>query len=148
MASQKLCVKVATTDFDKASLFNSFFESVYSQPNFPIDVNNFQPCTQKGTLDIINITDMDVYTALINLYTTKACGIDGIGPKVLRFCALPLYPIIYHLFSIILCLWYCVLPLEWKLHCIVLIHKSGDRSLVSNYRPNSLLCNPRKACIR
>ena len=47
--------------------------------------------------------------------------------------------IIHHLFSISLD--YCALPSEWKLHCIVPIHKSGDKSVVSNYRPISLLCS-------
>ena len=109
--------KVASTDFDKASLFKPFFQSVYSRPRFPIDVNDFLPCTQQRTLDIINITDMEVYTALSNLDPTKASGIDGIGSKVLRCCAIPLYPIIHHLFSIKLCLWYCDFPrMETPLH--------------------------------
>ena len=91
------------------------------------------------TLESINITDLEVYTALSKLDPTKACGIDGIGPKLLRSCALALYPVNHHLFSI--SLWYCDIPLEWKLHCIIPIFKSGDRSSISNYRPISLLCS-------
>ena len=42
----------------------------------------------------------DVCTALSQLDSTKASGIDGIGPKLLRSCALALYPVIHHLFTI------------------------------------------------
>ena len=34
----------------------------------------------------------------------------------------------------------CTVPLDWRSHMITLIHKAGDRTLVSNYRPISLLC--------
>ena len=33
---------------------------------------------------------------------------------------------------------------EWTIHCITPIHKSGDRSLVANYRPISLLSSTSK----
>ena len=128
----------ASTDVEKATLFNIFFESVYSKPEdspFPGSLTNVDT---ENTLECINITDLDVFTALSQLDPTKASGIDGIGPKLLRSCALALYPVIHHLFTI--SLWYCKIPSEWKLHCIVPIFKSGDRSSVSNYRPISLLC--------
>ena len=61
-------------------------------------------------------------------------GADGIGPRV-RATALcePL------------CHQFCTsvgnscIPSEWKVHCVTPIHKSGDKSIVSNYRPISLL---------
>ncbi len=75
---------------------------------------------------------------LTSLNPTKAQGIDGIGPKILRSCASALYVVIHHLFT--MSLWYYKIPFEWKVHCIVPIYKSGDKSSVTNYRPISLLC--------
>ena len=37
-----------------------------------------------------------------------------------------------------------VIPQEWKVHLVVPVHKSSDRSSVKNYRPISLLCNTSK----
>ncbi len=64
----------AFSDVDKASLFNVFFESVYSK-----SAANQSPAdsTPIDTLGIINITDLDVYTLLTSLNPTKAQGIDG-----------------------------------------------------------------------
>ena len=76
---------------------------------------------------------------LSRLDPTKACGIDGIGPKLLLSSAWTLYQVIHHLFSV--CLWNCNIPTDWKLQCIIPICKSGDKSLISNYRPISLLCS-------
>ena len=57
---------------------------------------------------------------------------------MLKFCATALYQPIHHLFTLSLLQHY--IPVEWRAHCITPIHKSGDRSLVKNYRPISLLC--------
>ncbi len=120
-----------------------FFESVYSKSK-----DNILPdsVVSSSTLECIEITEGEVYKALSTLDSTKASGMDGIGPRVLHSCALSLYPVLYHLFSI--CLTFCVIPSEWKIHCIVPIHKSGDRSLITNYRPISLLCSVSKVLER
>ena len=65
-------------------------------------------------------------------------GIDCLSPKVLRHCVPALYLPIYHLFS--QCFQQSSFPHKWKTHCIIPILKSGDRMMVSNYRPISLLC--------
>ena len=76
--------------------------------------------------------------ALQCLTSDKSSGLDRIGPKLLKNCALALYIPIHHLFSLSLASH--TIPSEWKIHSITPIHKSGDKSLVSNYRPISLLC--------
>ena len=63
----------------------------------------------------------------------------SVNPRVLKFSALPLSGPICHLFQ--QCFVQSYLPQEWRTHCVVPIYKSGDKTLVSNYRPVSLLCS-------
>ena len=55
----------------------------------------------------------------------KAMGIGGIGPNVLKYCALSLCGPIHHLFF--LCVHLHSIPAEWHLHCIIPIFKSGGQ---------------------
>ena len=79
-----------------------------------------------------------MYEILSTLDVTKAPGIDGISPAVLRHCASPLLIPICHLF--INSITTGRIPSQWCTHCIIPIHKSGSKTLVNNYRPISLLC--------
>ncbi|XP_065895943.1 uncharacterized protein [Dysidea avara] len=74
----------ATHDIDKATLFNRYFYSVFSQSLF-----EDMPSTN-STIDSINITEDEVHTALLSLDSSKATGIDGISPAVLKNCAIVL----------------------------------------------------------
>ena len=65
-------------------------------------------------------------------------GIDGIPNYVLKNCAMSLCEPLHHLF--VQCFNQSYLPEEWRIHKIVPIHKSGDKSSVRNYCPISLLC--------
>ena len=60
--------------------------------------------TTPVTLSDIVISEDEVYHALITLDPSKAMGpgLDGIGPRVLRACALALYPVLHHLFPLCL----------------------------------------------
>ena len=61
----------------------------------------------------------------------------GIGPKLLKSCVVALYVPIHHLFS--LTITNHAIPSEWKCHSITSIHKSGDRTQVTNYRPSYII---------
>ena len=65
-------------------------------------------------------------------------GGDDFPPIILKNAALAFLEPVHHLF--ILCLSKSNLPEEWRSHYITPVYKSGDRSVVSNYRPVSLLC--------
>ena len=129
----------AHTDEEKAELFNKFFFSVYTNNSNEA----FTPVTNSlPTLDDIVFDVSDVFRILASLDTTKAMGIDGIGPLVLKSCADVLCVPIHHLFTVSLSNGY--IPSEWRIHLITPVFKSGDKSSIKNYRPISLLCSVSK----
>ena len=126
----------AKTATDKANLFNKFFHSI-----FVVDAANatfHSSSFPDSSLWSIEITLEDTFAALSSCDPSKAAGGDRIPPIILKHTAAALAEPIHHLFS--LCLSKSYLPAEWRCHHITPIHKSGDRSIISNYRPISLLC--------
>ena len=97
-------------------------------------------------LSAIDITIQDVYAVLHSLDCKKAKGVDLIGPMVLKQCADALCSPIHHLFDVSLSS--SQLPTEWCTHLITPVFKAGDRSLVKNNRPISLLCSTSKVLER
>ena len=134
---------VASEDHARALLFNKFFYSVFTTSNIntPSDEEVLDTSTTNHIISI-DISEDEVFNALIILDPNKATGIDGIGPKILKHCAAALYKPFHYLYSLILRKH--TLPLEWCIHCIIPVFKSGDKALVTNYRPISLLCNSSK----
>ena len=129
----------ASSDTEKANLFNYFFHSVFTQSSLSMPSPDQLPLpSATETLSNTSISEDDVYTTLFSLDTTKSMGVDGIGPIIFKNCAVGLYKPLHHLFM--LSISQCYVPLEWRMHLISPIFKSGDRSSVRNYRPISLLC--------
>lgn len=83
----------------------------------------------------INISEEEVLEALNSLDPDKSSGIDTIGPRVLKKCAYSLCGPLHHLF--VTSLSKHTIPSDWRIHVITPVHKSGDKSLVNNYRPIS-----------
>ena len=88
----------ADTDVDKASLFNSFFHSVFTISSFTLP-DPLPVAHPSEHLSGIHFTQEDVYTALTNLNPNKGVGVDEIGPKILKQCASVLFIPIHHLFT-------------------------------------------------
>jgi len=85
----------------------------------------------------IDISIEEVFNALINLEPNKASGLDNIGPSILKNSASVLSAPLHYLFSVSLSRG--IILNEWKIHTIIPVFKSGDKSSVKNYRPISLL---------
>ena len=120
----------ATSDSEKATLFNFYFFSVFTRSTFQLPLLHEVPLPESYICDV-NISESDVFKVLQCLDETKAMGYDGIGPKLLHQCALSLYQPLHYLFS--LSLFQSYLPLEWRTHLIKPIFKSGDKSSVRNF---------------
>ena len=118
---------LATSDQEKAALFNEFFHSVFTHSHFnlPPSASLSQP---PHCVDNACISQLNVLEALQCLTSDKSSGLDHISPKLLKNCALALYIPIHHLFSLSLASH--TIPSDLKIHSITPIHKSGDKSLV------------------
>ena len=124
----------STNNIDKANLFSDYFYSVFLH-----DQHNYHcPSNNDCYLHDIEISTQEVFNILSTLDVTKAAGINGISPRILRNCASSLLIPICHLFKISTPTGN--IPTQWCIHCIVPIFKSGDKTQVNNYRPISLLC--------
>ena len=89
------------SDFEKAALFNRFFESVYHKQSDLTSSDNVHFDTTNTLSEIIY---HDVYLALAELDPHKAMGVDAIGPVVLEYTGL--WPYIFQsiIFSNYVCL--------------------------------------------
>ena len=81
-------------------------------------------------LNDIQISHGDILTALTHLDPSKAIGVDGFGPQLFRSCADALCTPL-HLFTT--SLQYSTIASQWKIHRIIPIFKSGDKTVVSAY---------------
>ena len=127
---------LATTDFEKASLFNLYFHTVFTKSAFHLPQLNELDLPESFICDI-NVSESNVFKILQSLDVSKAMDCDGISPKLLKQCSLSLYRPLHYLFSLSLSQSY--LPLEWRTHLIKTVFKSGDKNSIKNYRPISLL---------
>ena len=115
----------ATCDQDKATLFNSYFYSVFND-KYSTDDSSATTNDISGTLSDTVITSEDVHEALVSLDPNKAMGPDGISPKVLKYCADVLCQPISYLFQLTIANGH--LPSDWRTHCVIPIFKCRDRA--------------------
>ena len=111
-----------------------YFTSVYlpqSQEEMP-DMQNLTN-VQIGALII---TREMVREKLAKLNVNKSCGPDGIHPHVLQRSASAMCKPLQIIFQMSLDKGEC--PADWKIANVTPIHKKGDRTDPSNYRPVSL----------
>ena len=71
-------LETSTASFDelKSQLFNCYFHSVFNKPSHNYDDTQ----QQLNSLSSLTVTEAEVFEALSQLDTSKAVGIDGIGP--------------------------------------------------------------------
>jgi hypothetical protein len=90
-----------------------------------------------GSFFLYPITETEISKQISSLKNTQSSGIDMITSVMLKLCkqnvALPLA----HLYN--LCMTGGVYPECFKQAIVIPIYKGGDRKLLSNYRPISLL---------
>ena len=130
-----------TTAREKAGCFAQYFAMKCS-----LGSNDFSASDQLPTMQLdasapqitaIHFRPANVRRQLAALNPHKATGPDGISARVLKECHRELAEPAACLFSC--CFKAGVQPTSWKLAHVSPIHKKSSKSIVSNYRPVSLL---------
>jgi len=123
---------VVTSDSIKATLFNDYFVSVFTQE----DVSNLEElqCQLPNSLfhlDAITVFPSEVSRELSSLKIGKACGPDQICPRLLREGADVLSLSLTELFNKSLTVG--KLPQDWVSANITPVFKKGDKQQLVNY---------------
>ena len=129
---------VINKDLEKAELFNTYFASASklddSTATLPFDE---YPTVSVNVFDNITIYESEVVDQLKTLDLNKSYGPDGIAPLFLKIGTNSLSTPLTKLFNLSLSTG--KFPLLWKRANVLPLFKRGDKHLVNNYRPVSLL---------
>ena len=120
---------------DQTEIFNEYFSDQFSElSEYNIDIDFCRD-------NIDNVIDFNLHrirSLLKKVKPKKAPGPDGIHGIVLKRCA---FGLAYPLSKLYKTSYNTgIIPNEWKLSCVVPVHKKGSKSSVENYRPISLTC--------
>ena len=121
-------------DNEICDTLGEYFSSVFSEPHIGQlpDMNELF----ENVIGNINITREDIQKRLEKLDANKSCGPDNIHPFVLKETATATSTPLEWIFTKSLSTGEC--PDDWRSANVTPIHKKGDRTLPSNYRPVSL----------
>lgn len=127
--------EIACSSRDKANMLNIFFANCFNTIFPPLSASATLPHSNPS--EEILCTEDEVFHLLSSLDVTKASGPDGISPKMLKYTAASVTPIITKLFN--LSITSGKIPLRWKQAHVVPIPKTSVATSPSCYRPISLI---------
>ena len=121
----------------KANHFNSFFASHCTPLNNNSKVPESQTYITDSKLSSLQFEDKDIIKIIRSLDINKAHGYDDISIRMLKICDLAIIKPLSIIFRN--CINNSTFPDLWKKSNICPIHKKGDKQIINNYRPVSLL---------
>lgn len=120
----------------KAELFNNYFvaqSTLGSHNSTPYIPGRFSG----QSLTHVSANPIEVLNLLKGVDSTKACGHDGIGNRIINLCSYGIYSSFTKLINISFSLGQ--FPSQWKLANVIPVFKKDERYLKTNFRPVSLL---------
>ena len=125
-----------------AKTFNDLFTNIGSSLARKIPPSNIDPISflkgdYQNSLFFTPVTEQEIIQIIGNLKNTNSKGFDDIPVNVLKFCRNELATVLSHINN--LSLSSGVFPNVLKIAKVLPIFKNGDKKIVSNYRPISVL---------
>ena len=128
--------RVTVTDpIEMAEIFNAYFVDQTKLPaadTIPPSISSFQ---MVRTISNVTTTNEEVFDLMKNVDTSKACGHDGMGNKIIKLGSHGFSSAFTSFVNVSLCL--SQFPSQWKLVNIIPLFKNDNRQLKVNYRPVS-----------
>ena len=121
----------------KANFFNKFFADKCTPIQNNSVIPNFIECESMNRLTSINFNDESILKIIRALDVNKAHGHDDISIRMIKLCDKSIIPAISLIYKN--CINSGIFPNIWKKSNVVPVHKKGDKQVVENYRPVSLL---------
>lgn len=127
-------------DINKAA--TKFYQDLYSNPSKNLDQeeHNYTIKAERQTEESEpEILPREIEKAVLSQKSEKAPGPDKIVNELLKGTLEDLLPVLTLIFNEIMTTG--IIPSQWKISHIILIHKKGKKEDLGNYRPISLLSN-------
>ena len=122
---------------DKADLFNNFFAKqctpISNESTVPVNIN----FGIRERLSSLEFCVDDIVRIIRSLDQNKAHGHDETSMRMIKLCVSSISKPLHLIFRN--CPETKSFPKEWKKTNIIPFHKKGDKQLITNYRPVSLL---------
>jgi hypothetical protein len=124
------------SDAKNAEAFNAYFSTVFTRCNSQFDISSKHS-------PVVLSNEIPFTADVVSAYLRKAKHKYSAGPDAIPSAfwaniadavALPVSVIFSVSYS------FSILPTDWKCACVTPLFKKGDPSVVSNYRPISLMC--------
>ena len=134
--------KLITSDLRISNCFNEYFcnvgtNLVKSIPTASRDHDSLMKFRNKQSFFTEPITEVEVFNLLRSIDVNKSCGADNINAQLIKDnCHVLIAPLTY-IFN--LSLEHGIVPDDMKIAKVIPLFKKGDHSIMSNYRPISLL---------
>ena len=119
------------------NISNIIQKTLFMKENFSMLQSKLDEKLRYVEFNIEYITAFEVKKHIDNLDVNKSTGIDGIGPKILKYCGDYITSAIASIINN--CIDQNVFPDLLKQACVIPIHKGGDKNDPHNYRPISIL---------
>ena len=121
----------------KAELFNSFFADQCSLISNSSELPSKLEYLTQSRLSSVTFSEDDIEKLIQNLDPNKAHGHDQISIRMLKLCSNSICKPLEIIFN--RCLETSTFPNDWKKGNVVPVFKKGDKQILKNYRPISLL---------